>query len=66
MECNPASMEFSRQEYCSGLPFPPPGVLAEPGIKHRSLGLQADPLPSEPPQKPIYMYMYNEITLLHT
>ena len=29
--CNP--MEFSQQEYCSGLPFPPPGNLPYPGIK---------------------------------
>ena len=27
------SMEFSQQEYCSGLPFPPPGTLPDPGIK---------------------------------
>ena len=31
------SMEFSRQEYWSGLPFPPPGDLPNPGIKLRSL-----------------------------
>ena len=29
----PLSMEFSRQEYCSGLPFSPPGYLPDPGIK---------------------------------
>ena len=29
----PLSMEFSRQEYCSGLPFPPPGTLLNPGIE---------------------------------
>ena len=45
-------MEFSRQEYWSGLPFPSPGDLPEPGIKPRSPALQADPLPSEPPWKP--------------
>ena len=44
----PLSMEFSRQEYWSGLPFPSPGVLPDPGIKPRSPVLQADPLPSEP------------------
>ena len=41
-------MEFSRQEYWSGLPFPSPGDLPDPGIKPRSPALQADSLPSEP------------------
>ena len=44
----PLSMEFSRQEYCSGLPFPSPGDLANPGIKPGSPTLWADALPSEP------------------
>ena len=43
------SMGFSRQEYQSGLPFPSPGDLPDPGIKPRSPELQADALPSEPP-----------------
>ena len=43
------SMGFSRQEYWSGLPFPCPGDLPNPGIEHRSPTLQADALPSEPP-----------------
>ena len=47
----PSSMEFSRQEYWNGLPFPSPGDLPEPGIKPRSPALQADILPSEPPGK---------------
>jgi len=38
----PLSMEFSRQEYQSGLPFPSPGDLPDPGIKPRSPALQAD------------------------
>ena len=42
------SMEFSRQEYWSGLPFPSPGDLPDPGIEPRSPALQADPLTSEP------------------
>jgi len=46
------SMEFSRQEYWSGLPFPSPGDLFDPGIKPRSPTLQTDALPSEPPGKP--------------
>ena len=33
----PLSMGFSRQRYWSGLPFPPPGDLADPGIKLESL-----------------------------
>ena len=45
-------MEFSRQEYLSGLPFPSPGDLPKPGIEPGSLELQADSLPSEPPGKP--------------
>ena len=49
----PLSMEFSKQEYWSGLPFPPPGDLPNPGIKPRSPTLQADALPSEPPGKQI-------------
>ena len=46
------SMRFSRQEYWSGLPFPSPGDLPDPGIKPRSPALQADALTSEPPGKP--------------
>ena len=48
----PPSMGFSRQEYWSGLPFPSPGDLPDPGIEPRSPALQADALPSEPPGKP--------------
>ena len=47
----PLSTEFSRQEYWSGLPFPSPGDLPDPGIEPRSPALQADALPSEPPGK---------------
>ena len=48
----PPSMGFSRQEYCSGLPFPSPGDLSYPGIKPESPALQADSLPSELPGSP--------------
>ena len=48
---SPLSMDFSRQEYWSGLPFPSPGRLPDPGIKPRSLALQVDSLPSEPSGK---------------
>ena len=44
----PLSVGFSRQEYWSGLPFPSPGDLPDPGIKPRSPVLQAEALPSEP------------------
>ena len=43
------SMGFSRQEYWSGLPFPSPGDLPNPGIEPGSPALQTDALPSEPP-----------------
>ena len=48
----PPSMEFSRQEYWSGLPFPSPGDLPDPGIEPGSSSLRADALPSKPPGKP--------------
>ena len=48
-----ASMEFSKQEYWNGLPFPSPGDLPNPGIETRSPALQAEALPSEPPGKPL-------------
>ena len=47
----PSSMGFSRQECWSGLPFPSPGDLPDPGIEPGSATLQADALPSEPPGK---------------
>ena len=49
----PQSMEFSRPEYWSGLPFLSPGDLPNPGIEPRPPTLQADCLPSEPPGKSI-------------
>ena len=45
----PLSMGFSRQEYWSGLPFPSPGDLPDPGIEPMSHTLQADSLLPEPP-----------------
>ena len=60
MDCTcqaPLSMEFSRQEYWSGLPFPSPGDLPNPGIKPRSPALQADTLRSKPKRKPIYVWL---------
>ena len=48
----PLSIGFLRQEYCSGLPFPSPGYLPNPGIEPGSSALQADFLSYEPPGKP--------------
>ena len=45
-------MEFSRQEYWSGLAFPSPGHLPGLGIELWSPALQADSLPPEPPKYP--------------
>ena len=50
----PLSLGFSRQEYWSGLPFPPPGDLPDPEIEAASTAsptLQVDSLPTEPPGK---------------
>ena len=48
----PPPMGFSRQECWSGVPFPSPGDLPNPGIEPGSPALQADALPFEPPGKP--------------
>ena len=50
----PLSMEFTRQEYWSGLPFPSPGDLPDPGIELGSPAFQADSLLSESPGKPFH------------
>ena len=55
----PLSMEFSRQGYWNGLPFPSPGDVLKPGIEPGSPALQADSLPSEPPGKP-YFFSYTK------
>ena len=47
----PLSMEFFRQEYCSGLPLPSPEDVPDPGIEPGSPALQADSLPFEPAGK---------------
>ena len=54
----PLSMEFSRQEYWSGLPFPTPGDLLYPGIEPCLLHLLhwwVDSLPTMPPGKPYFL-----------
>ena len=48
----PLSMEFSKQEYRSGLPFPSPGDLPDPGIEPASLSLAGRFFPTEPPGNP--------------
>ena len=57
----PPSMGSSRQEYWSGLPFPSPEDLPNPGIEPRSPALWADALTSEPPGKPIYIYTHTHM-----
>ena len=52
----PLSMEFSRQEYWSGLPFPPPGYLPNPGIKSVSPELAGRFFTTELPGKPLEFY----------
>ena len=60
----PPSMEFSRKEYWSRLPFPSPGDLHYPGTEPKSPALQADTLPSEPPGKPV-THILNQKFLLN-
>ena len=60
MGCSPpcsSVLGILQQEYWSGLPFPSPGDLLDPGVEPRSPALQADCLPSEPPGKPPNPYM---------
>ena len=77
----PLSMEFFRQGYWSGLPFPPPGDLPNPGIKPVSPALVGRFFTNEPPGKPnnintyligpcrlqkvIYFYFFFEVQLMY-
>ena len=54
------SLEFSRPEYRSRLPFPSPRDLPDPGIEPRSPALQVDFLPAEPPGKPRISRYYSK------
>ena len=59
VDCNPPGSSVHgilQQECWSGLPFPSPKDLHNPGTETRSPALQADSLPSEPPGKPMYVY----------
>ena len=58
-------MEFSRQGYWSGLPFPSPEDLPDPGMEPRSPALQADALLSEPPGKPYHLNTPLSISVLY-
>ena len=60
----PLSMGFSRQEYWSELPFPPSRDFPGPGIEPGSNALQADSLPSEPPEKPEIFKVINSSIIL--
>ena len=60
---SPPSMGFSRHECWSGLPFPSPGDLTNPGIEPGSPTLQADTLPTEPPGKPNWYWILSNIFL---
>ena len=59
----PLSMGFSRQEYWSGLPFPSPGDLPNPGIEPGSPALQTDALSSEPPGKPTVVWLWPQVNI---
>ena len=56
-------MGFSRRRYWSGLPFPLPGNLPDPGIELRSPTLSADILPSELSGKPSLGYCESDCLL---
>ena len=59
MDCSPAGSSVHgilQQEYWSGLPFPSPGDLPDPGIESRFPALQADSLPLESPRKPSVLW----------
>ena len=60
----PLSMQFSRKEYCNGLPFPSPGDLLYPGIKPGSPALQVDSLPLSHQGSPSNSMEWNQKGLL--
>ena len=64
----PLSMRFPRREYWSGLPFPPPWDLPDPGIEPASPALAGRFFTTEPPGKPLNQwtkdYFYFRITRL--
>ena len=64
MDCSlPGSMGFSRQEYWSGLPFPPPGDFPDPGMEPTSPALAGGFFTTEPPENlppPQFILFYNQ------
>ena len=62
----PPSKEFSREEYWSGLPFPSPGDLPDPGIESGFPALQVDSVLSEPPRNPCLHVCYWHICIIYT
>ena len=59
----PLAMEFSRQEYWSGLTFPSSGDLPNAGVEPGSPALQVDSLPSEYRYIHTVFYMYDTVTV---
>ena len=59
---DPLPMEFSRQEYWSGLLFHSPADLPNPGTEPRSPTLYADSLTSKPPEKLSYIYDWYDLS----
>ena len=59
------SMGFSRQDYWSGLPFPSPGYLPDPGIEPGSPALQADALPFEPSRSYYIVFLSYHASVLY-
>ena len=57
----PLSMEFCRLKYWSGLPFPSPGDLSDPGIEPESLALVVGFFTTESPRKPEYYPIKEQI-----
>ena len=63
---SPLSMEFSKQEYWSGLPFPIPGDLPDLGVKPMSLALAGEFFTTEPSGKPIkFLEVFKVIFILY-
>ena len=62
----PQSIELFRQEYWSGLSFPSPGDLPDPGIEPTSPALQADFLPTDPSGNRNRNRVHNKWTALET
>ena len=68
MGCSPSGSsvhEILRQQYWSGLSFPSPGDLPNPRVKPRSPALNADSLPSEPPEKPYNIVCLTIVLMPH-